>query len=193
MKGQTEKRRYGIMQVAESNKSVVGFAFSENADSVLLVRKLRPEWQKGFLNGIGGKIEIGETHFDAINRECIEETGLSIDWIYRGIMKGINNDGKSFVCHIFYAYSQDIFEYEQREDETLKIYNPIELDSEQIIMNLNFLIPFGMYGEFSVFITLGYRTDTVPATELECICGTTAGISRCPEHGYTGGFKGAGE
>jgi 8-oxo-dGTP diphosphatase len=56
-------------------KYVLGFAF-DKSDNVILVRKQKPKWQKGLLNGVGGKIEIGETSSDAMFREFREETGL---------------------------------------------------------------------------------------------------------------------
>ena len=60
---------------------VVGFLFSEDLKNVALIRKNRPEWQKGLLNGIGGHIEIGETDQQAMAREFAEEAGVSIwDW-----------------------------------------------------------------------------------------------------------------
>jgi 8-oxo-dGTP diphosphatase len=55
---------------------VAGFLFCGN--SVLLVRKETPEWQKGLLNGIGGKVEHGEASSEAMVREFREETGLII-------------------------------------------------------------------------------------------------------------------
>ncbi len=103
---------------------VVGFAFNENADSVLLVKKRRPRWMEGLLNGIGGRIEKGEKPLDAMNRECKEETGLSqLVWMYKGLLSGTNDDGNLFECHLFYAYNEDIFRFRQIEDESLKIYN----------------------------------------------------------------------
>lgn len=33
---------------------VLGFAFGPNYKKVALLHKLRPEWQKGLLNGVGG-------------------------------------------------------------------------------------------------------------------------------------------
>lgn len=45
-------------------------------DNVLLIEKQRPEWQKGRLNGVGGKIEPGEADSSAMIREFAEETGL---------------------------------------------------------------------------------------------------------------------
>lgn len=49
---------------------VLGFLFNENLTKVVLVRKKRPEWQCGLLNGVGGKIEDGEPPLDAMVREC---------------------------------------------------------------------------------------------------------------------------
>lgn len=54
---------------------VAGFAFDDN-NRVLLVRKKVPRWQAGLLNGVGGKIEDGETPGQAMAREFKEETTL---------------------------------------------------------------------------------------------------------------------
>lgn len=57
------------------------FAFSRDGNHVLLIEKDKPEWQKGLLNGIGGKVEQGESIVDATLREFQEETGMSKDII----------------------------------------------------------------------------------------------------------------
>ena len=54
----------------------VGFMFSPDLTKVVMVRKNRPEWQAGLLNGPGGKIEPGEMSFTAMIREFKEETGV---------------------------------------------------------------------------------------------------------------------
>lgn len=60
---------------------VVGFVFDHERQRVVLVRKNRPTFQAGLLNGVGGKIEPGESNFSAIKRECAEECDLHIeDW-----------------------------------------------------------------------------------------------------------------
>jgi len=65
---------------------VCGFLFSADGARVVLIRKNRPAWQAGKLNGVGGKIEAGETPLDAIRREFAEETGLAVaDWT-RGVV-----------------------------------------------------------------------------------------------------------
>jgi 8-oxo-dGTP diphosphatase len=51
-----------------------------------LVRKSHPEWQRGRLNGVGGRVELGETWAEAMVREFAEEAGIRTPrdcWEYR--------------------------------------------------------------------------------------------------------------
>lgn len=62
-------------------KMVAGFLFS--GPRVLLVEKIKPTWQAGLLNGVGGVIDPDETPSAAIEREFCEETGLppgTLEW-----------------------------------------------------------------------------------------------------------------
>jgi len=60
---------------------VLGFLFNEDKSLVALIKKTKPEWQSGFWNGIGGKVEKGESSIVAMIREFEEETSLSgINW-----------------------------------------------------------------------------------------------------------------
>jgi len=56
---------------------VVGFAL-DHYGRVALIRKNRPEWQAGLLNGIGGHVEPGEAPDAAMVREFEEETGRRV-------------------------------------------------------------------------------------------------------------------
>lgn len=63
---------------------VLGFLFSQAPDysRVVLIRKKRPDWQAGKLNGVGGKIEKSELPIDAMRREFLEECGVRKEnWI----------------------------------------------------------------------------------------------------------------
>ena len=63
----------------------LGFLTNPEATHVLLMEKRRPAWQAGRLNGIGGKLEGDETGVEAMERECLEETGLAVsDWTAMG-------------------------------------------------------------------------------------------------------------
>ncbi len=55
-------------------KYVIGFVY--DSDRVVLVRKNRPDWQKGLLNGVGGHIEQDEPPMVAMEREFLEEAGV---------------------------------------------------------------------------------------------------------------------
>lgn len=57
----------------------LGFLFNNDLSKVLLIHKLSPDWQRGKVNGLGGKFERDETNIACISREVEEETGLSTD------------------------------------------------------------------------------------------------------------------
>ena len=83
-------------------KYTLGFVFNDSLKRVALMEKKRPDWQKGRLNGVGGKIEPGESSIACIVREVREESGLeskSRDWTHIALLKGL--DWKMDV----YAYS----------------------------------------------------------------------------------------
>jgi 8-oxo-dGTP diphosphatase len=62
------------------NNFVLGFITDRKR--VLLIRKNRPDWQKGLYNGVGGLVLLDETPTDAMIREAKEETNLDItDWV----------------------------------------------------------------------------------------------------------------
>ena len=52
-------------------------------NEVLLVLKDKPEFQKGRLNLVGGKVEANEAPYDAAIRELKEETGLDLSDVDR--------------------------------------------------------------------------------------------------------------
>jgi len=80
---------------------VLGFIFSHNLKSVVLMKKTHPDWQAGRLNGIGGKIEPGESHRAAMWREGEEETGYDYDdWQY---LRPFTSSKPGLYVHVFYG------------------------------------------------------------------------------------------
>lgn len=67
-------------------KYVLGFIFGKTHNFVLLQRKAKPDWQKGRYNGVGGKIEDGETPEQAMTREGVEEVGQALEWEKKATM-----------------------------------------------------------------------------------------------------------
>lgn len=62
-------------------RMVLGFMFDPTFQYVVLIKKDtldKPgqEWQHGHLNGVGGKVKLGEWIKDAMSREFCEETGI---------------------------------------------------------------------------------------------------------------------
>lgn len=80
---------------------VVGLPFTAAADRVALIRKNRPAWQAGKLNGPGGKVEAGETALQAIAREIREECAIDVPesgWIPVAILQDPEVRVDVFAC-----------------------------------------------------------------------------------------------
>ncbi|MBY2989336.1 NUDIX domain-containing protein [Rhizobium leguminosarum] len=123
-------------------KYVAGFLFSSDRRRVALIEKLRPDWQRGQLNGIGGKIEAGEDLIDAMVREFFEETGVSTspdDW-----KPFVKMERYSVYQSTFYrAFSDSIDNVMSQEAEKVGIYEVCNLPPN-VIFNLRWLIPLAL-------------------------------------------------
>ena len=90
--------------------------FVSSASLVLLIEKTKPDWQAGKLNGIGGKIEDGETPLEAMKREWAEETGIDNpewsptiqmfedDWVvycFKGTLDGLSLKSAEMISETF--------------------------------------------------------------------------------------------
>ncbi len=67
-----------LIPVISMQLFVCGFCFDENRKRVVLIEKSQPAWQAGRLNGVGGKVEPGESVADAMTREFKEEAGVRL-------------------------------------------------------------------------------------------------------------------
>lgn len=100
---------------------VAGLMFSPNGRAVALIRKERPDWMKGKLNAIGGKIEEGESPYEAMVREFKEETGLLVDsgWTRFLVLRTIHDT----VIHFFYIKSVLVHRVSTLTDEHVDVYS----------------------------------------------------------------------
>lgn len=98
--------------------------FSEDKDIVALTRKNHPTWQAGKLNGIGGKINDGESPVAAMVREFQEEAGggtTEAQWRHYAVMRGQNDAGTGdFVCHCFATHG-DVYNLRKQETEEIEL------------------------------------------------------------------------
>ncbi len=117
---------------------VAGFLFSKDRNSVLLIRKRRPAWMLNQLNGIGGKIEDGESSLDAMIREFKEETGLTItDW-----SPTVTLCGTSWAVQFYRSESDDIDNALTMTDETVvKVAVSTVSDLYAAVPHLKWLVP----------------------------------------------------
>lgn len=131
---------------------VVGFAFSKDKSSIVLIKKNKPEWQRGKFNGVGGKIEGNETPIQAMEREFKEETGVLFDpaendylaWHQFATLKfeGCN-------LHCFRIFNNQIHQCGTMETEEIVVHPTHNISQRQnLIPNLKVLIPMAMDEEF---------------------------------------------
>jgi 8-oxo-dGTP diphosphatase len=123
------KRRH-----AAGMRYVVGLLFKGTL--VALVEKQRPTWQQNKLNGIGGKIEAGESPEQAMRREFSEEAGADItDW---RLFTEMSWRG----AKVFFFTSHADAEIRTLTDEVVGWYDIDAVCSgSRIIPNLRWLIP----------------------------------------------------
>jgi len=124
---------------------VVGFAFREDGERVILVRKQRPAWQKGALNGPGGHIENGESMHEAISREFKEEVGIETNpyvWRHKVTIQG--SGWRVYFLSIELPHDT-FYEAKTVTDERVSIISTRELNKFTMINNLRWLIPFCLY------------------------------------------------
>ena len=121
-------------------KYVNGFLFSPDFKKIVLIRKIRPEFQIGKLNGIGGKINLGESPNESMKREFLEEAGLEINYWQHFLTLS----GDVWEVEFFFSTSEDYLSASTQTDENIEIHYTFNLAEIEIIPNLKWIIPMAM-------------------------------------------------
>jgi 8-oxo-dGTP diphosphatase len=123
---------------------VLGFLFSIDEEWVLLIEKTKPEWQRGKLNGIGGKIEIGERSHDAMVREFKEETSLEVKtWDEFATLSG---PFYNMFCYSSHASKELLQSFKSPTEELVEMYDVESVTGlyYPTLPNLQWLIPMAL-------------------------------------------------
>lgn len=131
-----------IAPAATFTRYVCGFMFEPLGGVVVLVRKARPSWQAGKLNGVGGKVEGAESIHAAMTREFLEEAGVETqpaDWDEFAVL-----EGPDFAVHFMRAFSDDWHLVRTMTDETVGFHPVSALPKLTIVDNLRFIIPLAL-------------------------------------------------
>lgn len=123
---------------------VLGFCFDNEKERVVLIRKTKPAWQAGKLNGVGGKVEILEDQKYVMVREFEEETGVTTkpeDWRWYARLRG-----DYFDMRVYCMFNTDVVnKVRTMEDEKVEVH-PVDLEfiGSQSISNLPWLISLAL-------------------------------------------------
>jgi len=144
-------RQPGMVEVGfDRMRYVCGFMFDTDLRYVLLIRKNRPAWQAGLLNGIGGKIEPGETARRAMAREMWEEAIIYThedEWGAFHIERFANGNE----VHYMLCPPQPLERLQsatQATDEELCVFRYRSLRDPvppRVVHNLHYLLPMAVY------------------------------------------------
>lgn len=139
--------------VNKRERYVVGFAFHSHGEpnvrpKVVLIRKVKPDWQAGKLNGVGGKIEQGESPEQAMAREFQEEAGIISDPIDWAVFARCEFRGAQVV--FLRAFDEAFARSKTMTPETIEhraVFGIDEIPEGRIIPNLRWLIPLAWHFE----------------------------------------------
>jgi 8-oxo-dGTP diphosphatase len=132
---------------------VCGFLFSPDLNRVVLIRKNRgPRQMAGKFNGIGGKIEIGESPRGAMSREFFEEAGVDInplDWTNfhtERYYRDTNNKVYFMCAQVSDSLINSCQTMESEEVVIVDVWNDLTLNLGQMpkMYNLSYLIPMAI-------------------------------------------------
>lgn len=134
----------------------LGFCFARNptteTEYVALIKKTKPSWQAGKLNGIGGKVEPNEMPFEAMIREFQEETGVKTTEGWHIFAQYIPTDSgllDTAIARVFcYSTRMEWNQFCQirtvTEEKTMLV-EVSQLEHYPVLPNLHWLVPMALH------------------------------------------------
>lgn len=127
---------------------VVGFLFNRTMSHVVLIKKNKPKWQAGLLNGVGGKVEAGESALQAMIREFHEEAGMVVEnWQFFLELKQTEQPD-AWDVFFFRAIMYDEKALLSNTSEPVDWYPIVggSIQGTAVVPNLHWLVPLAMDG-----------------------------------------------
>lgn len=152
---------------------VLGFIVCLESNEVLLIKKTKPQWQAGYLNGIGGKIELTddgdwERADVAMSREAEEECGVGIKPEEWQLFAEMSSDNWVVWCYIT-AVKHDQFKTAvTKEAEEVVVVNlsNVTWQNYKLLGNIAWLVNMGLDKLFNPYAftapTVMYHSFSFP-------------------------------
>jgi 8-oxo-dGTP diphosphatase len=140
----------------EAQHYAVGFVMERSTTRVLLLRKLRPVFQRGLLNGVGGKVERDEHPDDAMAREWEEEiVAAQPESGWHGFATLKPNPCSVIHCYAAMTESLPIGEgiLIDSGDETVIVHLSDILSRPNVLADLRWLVPLAFLDRGPMFVT----------------------------------------
>ena len=120
--GRTMKRNDWTMAEGDYYLSVLGAIKRPDGKFLITQRTMSKAWAPGWWEIPGGGVKTGETSFEAICREVLEETGINVSKADGGYQFSYHreNKGQNYIVDI-YRFDMDVSENDVRlqKEETL--------------------------------------------------------------------------
>ncbi len=123
---------------------VCGFLFNEaRTHVVLLLKKTGPPAVVGKWNGVGGKVEEGESSSNAMRREFMEEAGVDIG-IWTHFLE-LNGGSRHWQVDFYHAFDDEAFKVaRQMEEEQISRFAVGCISDIDVVPNLCWIIPMAL-------------------------------------------------
>jgi 8-oxo-dGTP diphosphatase len=120
---------------------VLALLFTPDRQRVVLMRKLRPAWQAGRVNALGGKLLPGESAAAAASREVSEEAGVRVPAdAWRELVVWHDPVYRMHVLSTFHAAA----EYARTAEDQEVFLADVDDLPDECIGNLRWMIPLAL-------------------------------------------------
>jgi 8-oxo-dGTP diphosphatase len=118
---------------------VLALLFTLDRRRVVLVDKMRPAWQAGRVNALGGKLQAGESAVDAARREVREEAGVDVArWEDVLVWRD-----REYTMTVVRAFDDAAVQAHTAEDQRVFV-TEVERLPNAVIDNLRWIIPLAL-------------------------------------------------